>query len=53
MFIDSYGNVGREHARDLRRETCNHRPYSKTAMQSFRDFLARTQLGPSDNYRVR
>ena len=55
MFVDSTGALGIEHARDLRRVGQAHRAarLAGTAEHGVRAFLARGQLGPVDNYRVR
>ena len=55
MFIDTSGSVGNEHARDLLRSAGAHRTarLARTSPNAFRHWLARTHLGPVDNYRVR
>jgi hypothetical protein len=54
-FIDITGTVGSEHARDMHRAAKAYRAgrVGRPEHSAFRDFLARTQLGPVDNYRSR
>ena len=55
MFVDASGGLGAEHARDLRRAAAAHRiaRAAHSGHSVVRDFIARGQLGPVDNYRVR
>jgi hypothetical protein len=54
-FIDITGTVGTEHARDMHRAARAYRAgrIGRHENSALRDFLARTQLGPVDNYRTR
>jgi hypothetical protein len=55
MFVDASGSVGLEHARDMRRAAAEHRVAraAHRGRHAFRGFIARGQLGPVHNYRVR
>jgi hypothetical protein len=55
MFIDASGSLGTEHVRDMRRAADAFRT-ARAARHGdgiLRAWLARAQLGPVDNYRVR
>jgi hypothetical protein len=52
MFVDPTGALGHEHARDLRR-TAARQSTHRSALHTVRDFVARAQLGPVQNYRSR
>jgi hypothetical protein len=58
MFVDSTGSLGVEHSRDLRRAGRAYRiaravDATTAHRHVVRAFIARGQLGPVDNYRVR
>ena len=55
MLIDPSGTLGMEHARDLRRAAAAYRrgQTGHSALDGFREFIARGLLGPVNNYRVR
>jgi hypothetical protein len=56
MFVDTSGALGYEHARDLQRAGALHRAVrfaGTSGSHGMRAFIARAQLGPVDNYRLR